>query len=178
MGPGPWAFGQFPDHYPAGLRPFNGRAASAVAGLRRSRNGENSTPVVPSEILQPMLGAALYMVQVLSPHILALRNQVRDRRQAAPSPERQVRGVAVLEEAVRRRITDDRWSRGRVALLGDTGYCATPLTGLGTSLALAKPPCRRPAPTRRRRQSQRCMIRRYAGTRRDGQTTVVGIPLL
>ncbi|MFI8822599.1 FAD-dependent monooxygenase [Streptomyces sp. NPDC053431] len=30
----------------------------------------------------------------------------------------------------------DRWQRGRVALLGDAGYCATPLTGLGTSLAL------------------------------------------
>ncbi len=30
----------------------------------------------------------------------------------------------------------DRWSAGRVALLGDAGYCATPLTGLGTSLAL------------------------------------------
>ncbi|WP_030299453.1 FAD-dependent monooxygenase [Streptomyces katrae] len=30
----------------------------------------------------------------------------------------------------------DHWSRGRVALLGDAGYCATPLTGLGTSMAL------------------------------------------
>ncbi|MGK5637511.1 FAD-dependent monooxygenase [Streptomyces sp. URMC 126] len=30
----------------------------------------------------------------------------------------------------------DRWTRGRVALLGDAGYCPTPLTGLGTSLAL------------------------------------------
>ncbi|KAA0921387.1 FAD-dependent monooxygenase [Streptomyces apricus] len=30
----------------------------------------------------------------------------------------------------------DHWTRGRVALLGDAGYCATPLTGLGTSLAL------------------------------------------
>jgi 2-polyprenyl-6-methoxyphenol hydroxylase-like FAD-dependent oxidoreductase len=30
----------------------------------------------------------------------------------------------------------DSWSRGSVALLGDAGYCATPLTGLGTSLAL------------------------------------------
>lgn len=30
----------------------------------------------------------------------------------------------------------DDWSRGRVALLGDAGYCPTPLTGLGTSLAL------------------------------------------
>ncbi|MCC9308082.1 FAD-dependent monooxygenase [Kitasatospora sp. RB6PN24] len=30
----------------------------------------------------------------------------------------------------------DSWSRGRTVLLGDAGYCATPLTGLGTSLAL------------------------------------------
>ena len=30
----------------------------------------------------------------------------------------------------------DRWSAGRVALVGDAGYCASPLTGLGTSLAL------------------------------------------
>lgn len=30
----------------------------------------------------------------------------------------------------------DHWSRGRVVLLGDAGYCPTPLAGLGTSLAL------------------------------------------
>jgi 2-polyprenyl-6-methoxyphenol hydroxylase-like FAD-dependent oxidoreductase len=30
----------------------------------------------------------------------------------------------------------DRWSHGRVVLLGDAGYCPSPLTGLGTSLAL------------------------------------------
>ena len=30
----------------------------------------------------------------------------------------------------------DRWSSGRVVLLGDAGYCPTPLTGMGTSLAL------------------------------------------
>ncbi|GAA0381220.1 FAD-dependent monooxygenase [Streptomyces blastmyceticus] len=30
----------------------------------------------------------------------------------------------------------DHWSQGRVVLLGDAGYCPTPLTGLGTSLAL------------------------------------------
>jgi 2-polyprenyl-6-methoxyphenol hydroxylase-like FAD-dependent oxidoreductase len=30
----------------------------------------------------------------------------------------------------------DRWTRGRAALLGDAGYCPTPLTGLGTSLSL------------------------------------------
>ncbi|WKX71340.1 FAD-dependent monooxygenase [Streptomyces sp. XD-27] len=30
----------------------------------------------------------------------------------------------------------DHWSRGRVALVGDAGYCASPLSGQGTSLAL------------------------------------------
>ncbi len=30
----------------------------------------------------------------------------------------------------------DRWSAGRVVLLGDAGYCPSPLTGMGTSLAL------------------------------------------
>ncbi|MFJ8924952.1 FAD-dependent monooxygenase [Streptomyces sp. NPDC102364] len=28
-----------------------------------------------------------------------------------------------------------RWSQGRVAVLGDAGYCASPLSGMGTSLA-------------------------------------------
>jgi 2-polyprenyl-6-methoxyphenol hydroxylase-like FAD-dependent oxidoreductase len=30
----------------------------------------------------------------------------------------------------------DHWTRGRVALVGDAGYCPCPLTGMGTSLAL------------------------------------------
>ena len=30
----------------------------------------------------------------------------------------------------------ERWSRGRVVLLGDAGYCGSPLAGQGTSLAL------------------------------------------
>jgi 2-polyprenyl-6-methoxyphenol hydroxylase-like FAD-dependent oxidoreductase len=33
-------------------------------------------------------------------------------------------------------IRMDPWSRGRVALLGDAGYCPSPLSGQGTSLAL------------------------------------------
>ncbi|MEU9233857.1 FAD-dependent monooxygenase [Streptomyces subrutilus] len=33
-------------------------------------------------------------------------------------------------------IRMDDWSRGRVALLGDAGYCPSPLSGQGTSLAL------------------------------------------
>jgi 2-polyprenyl-6-methoxyphenol hydroxylase-like FAD-dependent oxidoreductase len=33
-------------------------------------------------------------------------------------------------------IAMDRWSQGRVALAGDAGYCASPMSGQGTSLAL------------------------------------------
>lgn len=31
------------------------------------------------------------------------------------------------------------WSRGRVALVGDAGYCPSPISGMGTSLALVGP---------------------------------------
>jgi len=34
------------------------------------------------------------------------------------------------------RVQVDRWGQGRVALVGDAGYCGSPLTGLGTSMAL------------------------------------------
>ena len=30
----------------------------------------------------------------------------------------------------------DRWSNDRVALLGDAGYCASPMSGMGTSMAV------------------------------------------
>ncbi|MEU7145340.1 FAD-dependent monooxygenase [Nocardia sp. NPDC046473] len=33
-------------------------------------------------------------------------------------------------------VSLDRWSRGRVALIGDAGYCAAPTSGAGTSQAL------------------------------------------
>jgi 2-polyprenyl-6-methoxyphenol hydroxylase-like FAD-dependent oxidoreductase len=33
-------------------------------------------------------------------------------------------------------ISMDHWSRGRVVLVGDAGYCASPMSGQGTSLAL------------------------------------------
>src|SRR6516164_3852518 len=33
-------------------------------------------------------------------------------------------------------IRMDHWSKGRVVLVGDAGYCASPMSGQGTSLAL------------------------------------------
>lgn len=35
-----------------------------------------------------------------------------------------------------KQIHMDRWSRGRVTLLGDAGYCPSPMSGQGTTLAL------------------------------------------
>jgi 2-polyprenyl-6-methoxyphenol hydroxylase-like FAD-dependent oxidoreductase len=35
-----------------------------------------------------------------------------------------------------RQVVMDRWSHGRVALLGDAAHCASPASGLGTSMAL------------------------------------------
>ncbi|KAK8131303.1 oxidoreductase [Apiospora sp. TS-2023a] len=32
-------------------------------------------------------------------------------------------------------VNMDKWSKGRVVLLGDAGYCASPISGLGTTLA-------------------------------------------
>jgi 2-polyprenyl-6-methoxyphenol hydroxylase-like FAD-dependent oxidoreductase len=34
------------------------------------------------------------------------------------------------------RVRVDRWWRGRVVLIGDAGYCGSPLAGLGTSMSL------------------------------------------
>ncbi|MDQ8701071.1 FAD-dependent monooxygenase [Streptomyces sp. LHD-70] len=71
----------------------------------------------------------------------ALRRRVADRLAALPWAE-----GARLAEAARTapdfycdamaQIHLDRWSRGRVVLLGDAAYCPSPLSGQGTSLAL------------------------------------------
>ena len=47
------------DRIPAGLRPWGGASASAVAEMPSGRD-ENKTPPVPDQVLQPMLAAALY----------------------------------------------------------------------------------------------------------------------
>ena len=42
----------------------------------------------------------------------------------------------LLFDAHLARCASPSWSRRRVVLLGDAGYCGSPLAGLGTSLAL------------------------------------------
>jgi len=63
------------------LRPWSGRSSSAVGGLRSG--GQNKTPPLAGEILQPMLGAALYLAGTLAPHIVTLTRQTRTVRRAA-----------------------------------------------------------------------------------------------
>jgi integrase len=61
----------------ADLRPWGGASAASVAELARGR-GANSTPPVPDEMFQPMLAAALHLVQVLGSHAVALNEQIRE----------------------------------------------------------------------------------------------------
>ena len=75
------------DRVLADLRPWGGATASAVAEMPCGRQG-NKTPAVPSEVLQPILAAALHLVQTLGPHVVELNEQIRqiDRIWATKAP--------------------------------------------------------------------------------------------
>jgi len=95
------------DSYAPHLRPFNGRRASAVAGLKYG--GHNTTPVVPAGTFTPMLAAALYTAGVLGPHILRLLQQPPARRAAAsmlPLPGK--RAIADLARCLSEHIDQSR----------------------------------------------------------------------
>jgi len=59
------------------LRPWGGATASAVAEMPNGRT-INKTPPVPSEVLQPMLAAALHLVEILGPRTIELNEQIRE----------------------------------------------------------------------------------------------------
>jgi hypothetical protein len=100
------------DRYPAGWRPWAGRAATVVAAAKPP--GENKTQPVPDEILRPLLAAALYIVDTLGPHLAELRRRVRQR--AEQNRSRSGRGalggrhhdVAALTAVLERHIADGR----------------------------------------------------------------------
>jgi hypothetical protein len=64
------------DRVRADLRPWGGATATAVAEMRSGREG-NTTPAVADEVLQPLLAAALHLIQVLGPHVVELNEQIR-----------------------------------------------------------------------------------------------------
>lgn len=98
------------DAYPPGLRPFGGRAGTTVAGLTRARNGENSTPVVPDDLLRPVLAAALYLVRTIAPEVWPLQQEVRAYLEVGPRIREKYRDpdYADIEAALQRRIAEGR----------------------------------------------------------------------
>ncbi|MGH9066833.1 MAG: site-specific integrase [Acidimicrobiales bacterium] len=64
------------DRVDAGLRPWRGASASAVAGMRSGRD-ENKTPPLGDTVLRPMLAAALYLTTTLGPLAAALADEAR-----------------------------------------------------------------------------------------------------
>lgn len=70
------------DRIRADLRPWGGATASAVAEMPSGRTG-NKTPPVADEVLQPMLAAALHLVEVLGEPAVALHHQIRDTDRAS-----------------------------------------------------------------------------------------------
>ena len=68
------------DRYADGFTPWQGRTSSQVAGIRSG--GENKTPPLGQQILQPLLAAAFYLTATLGSHVVALRQMVRQDRLA------------------------------------------------------------------------------------------------
>jgi integrase len=70
------------------LRPWGGATASAIAEMPSGRT-MNKTPPLKDDVLQPMLAAALYLVEVIGPHAAGLNRQVNeaDRRWGRSSAE-------------------------------------------------------------------------------------------
>ena len=61
--------------YQPGLRPWNAKPASTIAGV--VRRDQNATPPVTDRVLRPMLAAALHITEVIGPFLADLAQQVR-----------------------------------------------------------------------------------------------------
>lgn len=80
------------DRPSAGLRPWGGATASAVAEIPNGRE-ENKTQPVEDNVLQPMLAAALYLLSTLGPHAVTLAEQVREADRIGVRKTREARSV-------------------------------------------------------------------------------------
>ena len=96
----------------AGLRPWGGASASAVAEMPSGRT-QNKTEPVAGEVLQPMLAAALHLVTVLGPHAAELDRQVRQAdRVSSVKAEGLRHGAPTLVEDVRKLLERDYLAAG------------------------------------------------------------------
>ncbi|GAA3339252.1 FAD-dependent monooxygenase [Amorphoplanes nipponensis] len=94
-----------------------------VAGLRPARDGAAMASLTftspPRPVTRELLAERMAGVGWRVPALLAGLREAGD---------------CYLDAVSRVRVR--RWARGRVVLLGDAGYCGSPLAGQGTSLAL------------------------------------------
>ncbi|MGW4529149.1 hypothetical protein [Amycolatopsis sp. NPDC004378] len=96
------------DGFAPGFRPFRGRTAAMIVG-ERSRAGENSTPPVPADILQPLLAAALYVANALGPHVVLTRRAWRQQMlREAGMPQLRVIDAAALRRMLREQVAEGR----------------------------------------------------------------------
>ena len=96
----------------AGLRPWGGASASAVAEMPSGRT-QNKTEPVAEEVLQPMLAAALHLVTVLGPHTAELDRQVRQADRVSSVKAKGLRhGAPTLVEDVRKLLERDYLAAG------------------------------------------------------------------
>jgi hypothetical protein len=87
------------DAYPEGFRPWGDISAVAAAGEPSVGSNGNKTPLIPDEVFAPVLAAALFLVQVGGPDLLAAKEEV-ERLGSAPAP-RGLPGDRRVDEALR-----------------------------------------------------------------------------
>ncbi|MGU3435832.1 FAD-dependent monooxygenase [Actinomycetes bacterium M1A6_2h] len=97
------------------LRPDNvGTTRALLSFMTDPRGYENLTPDGQKDVLRQIFSDAPFAARALDG--------------LADSPDFYFEALG--------QVTMPRWSKGRVVLLGDAGYCASPISGMGTSLAM------------------------------------------
>jgi 2-polyprenyl-6-methoxyphenol hydroxylase-like FAD-dependent oxidoreductase len=99
----------------AALRPERGGTAKAMLSVRAPAAPGRLEPAAQRTLLSERLAGAGWKVDAL----------------LAAMP-----GAPDFYFDVLAQVRVERWWRGRVVLLGDAGYCGSPLAGLGTSMSL------------------------------------------
>ena len=83
------------DSYPAEFRPWGHRRVCQITGLPTRRL--NATPVIPQQVLDPLLAGALFFVDTASTDILAAREEHRELSEPVPWDGNSAHGPENLE---------------------------------------------------------------------------------
>jgi 2-polyprenyl-6-methoxyphenol hydroxylase-like FAD-dependent oxidoreductase len=111
-----WRWYTAPDRRVLMLRPDNhGTTRAAVAFLAAEDDYDHLTPAKQKDALKAKLAGAGWQADRIRQAIDATEDVYFDKVGQLKAP---------------------RWSEGRVVLVGDAAYCASPLTGKGTTLAM------------------------------------------